>query len=318
MNTAAGREPVQTPPSAPLAAYAALGLMIVIWAVNFSVAKLALDVLSPPALNALRFPFAAVVVWLALRVRGPIPLPRRGDVPRLLLLAVLGNLIYQQFFIFGLDQTRAGTAAVLLAGTPILTAALSHVAGHEQVGARLWIGVLATFAGIVLVVTAGAPAVTGADAAPRVKLMGELLMIGASLSWAVYTVGSRSLIARYGSVPVTAWTLWAGTLGLVLIGVPDVVRTDFSMVTPAIWLAIIYAGALSIGVAYLIWYNGVRQIGNTRTGVFSNLTPAVALLVAWLWLGEVPAVGQLAGAAVIIVGVTLTQRRPSARGPARP
>jgi drug/metabolite transporter (DMT)-like permease len=314
MNTAAGREPVQTPPSAPLAAYAALGLMIVIWAVNFSVAKLALDVLSPPALNALRFPFAAVVVWLALRVRGPIPLPRRGDVPRLLLLAVLGNLIYQQFFIFGLANTRAGTAAVLLAGTPILTAALSHLAGHEHVGARLWLGVIATFAGIVLVVHYGADA---AQTAPGAAL-GELLMIGASLSWAVYTVGSRPLIARYGSVAVTAWTLWAGTVGLVLIGLPDVFRTDFTRVTGGVWLAIIYAGALSVGVAYLIWYGGVRRIGNTRTGVFSNLTPAVALLVAWLWLGEVPTAGQLGGMAIIIAGVTLTQRRPSARGPARP
>jgi drug/metabolite transporter (DMT)-like permease len=318
MTTAAAGTTGSDVRSANLAAYAALALMIVIWAVNFSVAKMALGVLSPPALNALRFPFAALVVWLALRVRGPIPLPRRSDVLRILLLAVIGNVIYQQFFVFGLDHTRAGVAAVLLAGTPILTAALSQLAGHEQVGPRLWIGAFATFFGIVLVVSAGPAPEVVATGEPSRRAVGELLMIGASFAWAVYTVGSRSLIGRYGVLPVTAWTLWIGTAGLVLIGLPDVLRTDFSVVTAGIWLAIVYAGALSIGVAYLIWYSGVRQIGNARTGIFSNLTPAVALLVAWLWLAEVPAAGQLAGAAVIIGGVTLAQRRPSLRGPARP
>jgi drug/metabolite transporter (DMT)-like permease len=117
---------------------------------------------------------------------------------------------------------------------------------------------------------------------------------------------------------VTAWTLWGGTAGLVLIGLPDLLRTDLSALTAGVWLAVVYAGALSIGVAYLIWYAAVRRIGNTRTGVFSNVTPVVALLVAWLWLGEVPTAGQLLGVAVIIGGVTLTQQRPSARGPARP
>jgi drug/metabolite transporter (DMT)-like permease len=298
-------DPPGTAATAHRGAYAALALMIVIWAVNFSVAKIALDTLTPLALNALRFPFAALVVLAALRLRGPLPVPRRRDVPRILLLGLIGNLIYQQFFIFGLANTNAGTASVLLAGTPILTAALSHLAGHERVDTRVWIGVFATFTGIVLVVHGGAPAAApGAD-----SIVGELLMVGASFAWAAYTVGSRTLIGRYGSVPVTAWTLWCGTIVLVLIGLPDVLRTDLRGLSPGVWLAVIYAGACSIGIAYLIWYSAVRRIGNTRTGVFSNLTPAVALFVAWLWLGELPGIVQLVGAAVILAGVTAVQRR---------
>jgi drug/metabolite transporter (DMT)-like permease len=292
-------------------AYAALLLMVGIWAVNFSMAKLALATVPPLAFNALRFPFAALVVLAALAWGGRIPLPARADVPRVVLLGLAGNVVYQMCFILGLDNTRAGTASVLLAGTPILTALLSSVIGHERVTGRMWWGVGLTFGGIVMVVAAGQGLGGG-------TLKGDLLMLGASCAWSAYTVGSRDLVARYGSVPVTAWTLWIGTAGLVALGVPEVLRLEPGTLTPAIWGAIVYAGALSVGMAYLIWYAAVRRIGNTRTAVFSNLTPAVALLVAWLWLGEVPAAGQVAGAAVIIAGITLVSRaRPQpGRGPA--
>ena len=76
----------------------------------------------------------------------------------------------------------------------------------------------------------------------------------------------------------------------------------------------VYAGALGIGLAYLIWNTAVARIGNTRTATYSNLVPAVALLVAWAWLGERPLALQLVGAAVIIGGITLARsaRMPTA------
>lgn len=299
MTTTPARAPADhgSPPVSPTLA---LLLMVVVWAVNFSVAKLALATLSPLAFNALRFPLAAAVVWLALRARGPLPLPEPRHRLRILWLGLLGNLVYQQFFIFGLDLTLAGTASVLLAGTPIITAMLSALLGHERVGWRSWTGAAATIVGIVLVVgTAGEGG----------SVLGDVLMILASCAWAAYTVGARPLIEHYGPVPVTAWTLSIGTIGVVLVGIPDLLATDLTTVSAGAWLAVVYAGALSIGLAYLIWNYGVRHIGNTRTAVFSNLVPVVALAVAWVWLNEVPQPRQLLGAAVIIAGVSFVQAR---------
>jgi drug/metabolite transporter (DMT)-like permease len=304
---------IGSPALPPVPADAALLLMVLIWGVNFAIAKNALAELPPLVFNELRFPFAALVVYAALRRRGPIPRPDRADLGRVIFLGILGNVFYQQFFIFGLANTRAGIASVLLAGTPIATTVLSSFAGHERIRARVWTGILASFVGIVLVVVNG-----GADRAGENSLLGNLLMIGATVSWALYTVGSRPLIERYGSIAVTAWTLWIGTVGICIIGLPATLRTDLGDVRWTTWLAILYAGALSIGLAYLIWYHGVRALGNTRTAAYSNLTPVVALLVAWLWLDEVPALGQLVGAAIIIVGVWVVQiapRRPIAVPP---
>jgi drug/metabolite transporter (DMT)-like permease len=284
-------------------AHAALLLMVVIWAVNFSVSKVALQEVRPLAFNAVRFPMAAALLYFVLRSRGSRLLPARGDVPRVLALGLLGNLLYQMFFILGLDRTRAGNASLLLASTPILTALLSAGLGHERVRARVWFGVVATFAGILLVVLGGrAQLETGQS-----TLTGDLLMFAASIAWAFYTVGSRPLIERYGALPVTAWTLWVGAIGLVVAGLPQTLRTDWQSVSLLTWVALVYAGLLSIGVAYAIWYYGVEQLGNTKTATYSNVVPVIAMAVAWLWLQEVPTAAQLAGTVIILSGVTIAQ-----------
>lgn len=299
--------PPPAPPTLPpherraLRARATLGLalMVAIWAVNFSVVKVALAEIPPLAFNALRFPLACIAMYLVLRQAGPIPLPRGGDAWRLLVLGVLGNFVYQLFFITGLEHAHAGIASLLLSGTPVMTAILSAAVGHERVGLRAWAAVVATFGGMALVVLGGRGVAAGG--AP---MWANLLMLCASASWAIYTVGSRSLIERYGSFAFTAWTLWWGTAGLVLTGLPQLSKLDFARVSWGTWAGVVYSGMLSIGLAYSLWYYGVRHLGNTRTAVFNNLVPVVALAVAWAWLGEVPTALQLAGAAVIIAGVS--------------
>jgi drug/metabolite transporter (DMT)-like permease len=285
-------------------AHAALLTMVLIWGVNFPIAKAALSELSPLAFNALRFPLAAFILLVALQFRQGFRWPDRGDRLAILALGIMGNLVYQQFFIFGLDNTRAGNASILLAVTPILTALLSAGSGHEHVTGRTWIGVVATFVGIALVVTLG-----GAHDDGTATLLGDVLMLSASLAWAIYTVGSRNLVWKYGAVQFTAWTLGIGAIALFSLGLPELIRTDLTGVSASGWVGVVYSGALSIGVAYLIWYYSVRQIGNTRTAAYSNLVPVVALCAAWAQIGEVPTAGQVLGTAVIIGGITLAQQR---------
>lgn len=280
-------------------------LMVVIWAINFSVLKVALRDLTPFGVNALRFPLASAALYLLLRTRGPVRLPALAECGRILWLGLLGNVIYQGFFIEGLSRTRAGNAALLLAATPVVTALLSAARGHERVGGRVWLGVIATVAGIALVIVGG----TEALAIDGETLRGDLLMLAASGSWALYTVGARDPIARHGSITVTAWTIWAGTPFLLMLGWQDISTLDWSAVSPLTWASVAYAGLLGIGLAYLMWYNGVGRIGNTRTATYLNLVPVLALVVAWMWIGEVPTAWQLVGATVIIGGVTVARSR---------
>lgn len=292
----------------PLRAHAALIAMVIIWGVNFSISKIALATVPPLAFNALRFPLASLLLLGVMAAQGRIGLPARGEVTRVLVVGLLGNVLYQICFIFGLDHTSAGNASLLLAGTPIVTALLSAALGHERVRARTWVGVSCTFIGIALIVAGGVRAVDAHG-----SIAGDLLMLGASVTWAVYTVGSRPLVDRHGAIMVTAWTLWVGTIGIVIVGIPELLRLNWSTLQAPTWGAIAYAGLLSIGLSYIFWYYGVGQLGNTRTSSYSNVTPVVALLAAWLWLNEVPRLLQVVGAAIIIGGVTVAQSRATAR-----
>lgn len=292
-----------SPPAREPATELGLLAMAVIWGVNFPLIKVALDDLTPLAFNALRFPLAAVFLYFVLRQRGPIPRPRSSDWPVLILLGLASNVIYQMFFIFGLAFTRTGNASLLLATTPVWTTLFSGLLGHERPTRIVWVAIIGSLLGMTLVVVGGSAGV-GVEGA---TLRGDLLVIGASLVWSIYTVGARRLIHRYGSVSVTAWTLWVGTVGLVLIGVPDLLNTSFRSVAPIAWLSVAYAGVLAVGVAYVLWNYGVRRLGSSRTAIYGNLVPVVALVAAWAWLTEVPTELQLVGAVVVIVSVYLTR-----------
>jgi len=265
-----------------------------------------LDTSVPPlGFNALRFPVAALAVYAFLRWRGPIPLPQRKDWLAIFVLGLLGNGIYQVFFVVGLDWTRAGNTSLLLATTPAWTVLLSAWTGEGILSLKGLMGVFLTLGGVVLLVLGGGDAV---GLSVGKALWGDMMALGAALLWAIYTVGSRGLILRYGSLPVTAWTLWVGTLILVLIGVPDLLVLAWGEV-PLIagWGAVFFAGAFAVALSYVIWYRGVQRLGSTRTATYSNAVPVVALITAWLLLGEIPSGLQWLGAGIVLAGVVLTR-----------
>lgn len=282
-----------------------LGLLSLaaIWGINFSVVKIVLEELDPLALNALRFPLAVAALAFLARGRSGPRWPSKGDLPRIVLLGLLGNVAYQMLFIFGIDWTEAGNASLLLSTTPAWTVLFSAWAGHERATPGVMGGVAVTLVGICLVVLGRGDAI-GLGLS---TLRGDLMMIAASILWSIYTVAGREPVACYGALRTTAWTVYVGTPFLVLAGVPSVLRTDLGAVSSGAWLGITYAGFLSIGLAYLLWYRGVQHLGNSRTAIYSNLVPVAALVTAWLWLGEVPTPLQLVGASVILVGLTIAR-----------
>lgn len=292
-------------PSFSAGSSAELGLlfMAVIWGVNFPVIKAALEEIPPLAFNALRFPLAAIVVLFLLLSRGGISWPRREDWPRVIVMGILGNVVYQGFFIFGLDATLAGNASILLSTIPLWTLLFSTLRHHEDPTGLVWVGFLAALGGMFMVVLGG-------DLSLGFKggtLKGDLLVVCAAMTWSIHSVGCRRLVHRYGSIPVTAWTLWVGTLMLVLWGLPTLLAFPLSSPSAMAWVGVVYAGLMAIGVAYVLWNRGVRRIGNSRTAAYQNLVPVVALLTAWLWLGETPKALQIGGAAVVLGGLTLAR-----------
>ena len=106
---------------------------------------------------------------------------------------------------------------------------------------------------------------------------------------------------------MAAWTLVGGVVPLTVLAIPSLWATDWAAVNWLTWGSVVYAGVLAMVIAYLFWYRGVHEIGPTRTAMYSNLQPIVAVLVAWVALGEVPTVAQGLGAATVIGGLYLSR-----------
>jgi drug/metabolite transporter (DMT)-like permease len=280
-----------------------LGMLLVclIWGFNFSVTKSAFDQIPPLPFTAIRFVISSVLLWLVLRViEGPARLPP-GALRRLVLLGLVGNTCYQLAFMLGLAQTTATNSALILSTVPTVVAVFAGVLGLERITTRMRWGIGLGTLGVVMVIA------TRGVAFDRGTFTGDLLTVLAVLCWAGYTVGLRRVHRGVSPLRVTTVTTIAGAPGLVLVGLPGVLRLDWGAVSPRAWLAVAYASVLSLVLAYLLWNRSVKAIGGTRTAIYMCLTPLVAVLGAWLLLDERPHPLQGVGALFIITGVLLTR-----------
>lgn len=278
-----------------------------IWGLNYVVVKYGTDVMAPLAYNGVRVAFGAVVLAIVVLLRRHERVGRH-DVLALLGLGVLGNCAYQLLFIEGVARTRAGTAALVLASAPAFIALLGRLLGTEHINRRGTAGIALSLAGIALVTFGRADGrAGGGGAAGGSALVGNLLMLAGTICWSLFTVLLQPYTHRMSLAMISAITMIGGAVPLLALSLPSIAATPWSRIGPLAWAAIAYSGALSLGVAYLFWYRGVRVLGPTRTAIYSNLQPVIALLVAWPLLHEVPTLWQGAGAATIIAGVLLTR-----------
>ena len=277
-------------------------LMAVIWGVNFAVVKFATGELAPLAFNSLRV-VLAILVLLGIIVVGGYRLPTGRDRVTLLALGTLGNGLYQVLFIEGIARTRAGDAALLIAAAPALMAIIGWLRGSERTGPRGVAGIALSLFGIGLVVFGD----SGSAASGGATLLGDALILLGCVCWSVYTVLLKPFTERIEGISLSALTLVGGAVPLLLVSIPSLARTSWPSVGPGAWGAVAYSGIFAIALAYLFWYRGVKVLGPTRTGMYANLQPVVALIVASVALGETPHLPQLAGAACIMSGLILTR-----------
>ena len=289
--------------SSVLLAEAAVVVMALIWGVNYSVIKFGTSLVQPLAYNGVRVALAAVaLVVIALVWGGAVP--ARRDVFALLALGALGNGIYQLFFAEGISRTRAGEAALVVGASPALIALLGRAAGVERLNRRGLVGIALSIFGVALIVFGRATSGSGAQGG---SLFGDLLVLCGSVCWAVYTILLVPYTKRLGGFWVIALSMVGGSVVLLTAGARAIARVDWSAVTAPAWGAIVYGGLGGLVVAYILWYRGVKVLGPTRTALFANLQPFIALMVAWLTLHETPTVWQSVGATTIVGGVLLTR-----------
>ena len=283
-------------------------IVSVIWGGNFAVSKFALLQLSPLSFSAFRFSLASGLLYAATRRMGSwAPLPRR-TLAGLIALGIVGNTAYQVAFMTGLTVTTATNSAMIVAFLPVIVAVLGTVLGIERATPAVWLGVILGTTGVALVVSAKGPSWSPASVG------GDLLVLFATLCWACYTVGVRRVGKGVDPLQITSITIAAGAAGLLLVGAPGLLREDWSAVSAKTWGAVAYATLFALVLSYPLYNRAVQGIGSGRTALYNCLTPLVAMLVAWITLGEAPTWLQFVGVAFVLGGVWVAIQGKGERG----
>jgi len=290
-----------------------------LFAANASVSKVVLDAgIEPARLTALRCMGAAVVLGLFLAVTQPSRLRVAWrDLPTLAVLGLAGAALIQWLYFVAIDRLPVGIALLLEFTGPLLIALYTRVVLRHAVARQVWLALAIALAGLAMVAEvwrdAGLDPVGVAAGLAAAACLATFYLLGQ------HTVERRdplnlafwmfAFAAAFWSVLQPWWNFDAAVLAerTSLLGRLDGVDVP-------VWLALAWVVVLGTLAPYAFEVAALRYIPATTTGIIGMIEPVVAAAVAWVWLEQVLGATQLAGGALVLVGVGLVQlaRTPAA------
>ncbi len=284
--------------------YGMIAFMIVSWALNFVIGKIALREIPAMVLPGLRIGYATLLlipIYLWDARRRPRIEFRWSDAPRLLIVGLCGITFNQFFFIAGLSRTSVGHMAVFISLSPIFVLAIAAAAKQERLTVAKVGGVLLAAAGVVILESSGKGTIVATP-------LGDFLALLGTLAFAVYTVASKDLASRYGSIPINMLAYGVGSL--TLIPVAWIYREQFRLfeMSANAWWCVTYMAVFSSVLAYLIYYHALKFVSASRLSMFTYAEPVIAAILGFLILSEPVTWPFAAGAALVLSGVWVAER----------
>jgi drug/metabolite transporter (DMT)-like permease len=293
-------------PAQPSAArlYGMVAFMIVSWALNFVIGKVALREIPALVLPGLRIAMATlclVPIYLWDARRGPRQRFVRADAPKLLLVALCGITFNQFFFIAGLSRTSVGHMAVFISISPVLVLVLAAMTGQERITIPKVAGMVVAMAGVLALET------SRGDAGVATPI-GDFYAFLGTLAFSIYTVAGKDLASRYGSIPMNMLAYTVGTVTLLPLTWRERSSFEWTRVSATAWLSLLYMVIFSSVIAYLIYYHALAHIPASRVAAFTYAEPVLAAALGYMLLAEPVTWALAAGGMLVLGGVWIAER----------
>jgi drug/metabolite transporter (DMT)-like permease len=276
----------------------AVGITLLFWSSAFAGIRAALAGYSPKHLVLFRFLVASIVL-AGYAVLTRMRLPDKRDLPAILLLGFLGITIYHVALVYGQVTVTAGAASLLIASSPIFTVLLANAFLSERLRIWGWLGIVLSFFGVSLIALGEGK---GVKFDP-----GAFLILLSAFSTSLYFVIQKPYLRKYNALELTAYSIWAGTI-FMLVFLPGLSHAVGKAPINAT-LAVIYLGVFPAALGYVTWTYVLSRFPASNAVSFLYLNPALAILVAWIWLGEIPTTLSLMGGVLAILGVVLVNTK---------
>jgi drug/metabolite transporter (DMT)-like permease len=225
----------------------------------------------------------------------------REDRLKIFILGILSVPLNQFAFILGIKYTTPSNASLIYAMTPIFALIFSVVILKERVNFYKVFGVVLSFVGVGIVFGEH-----GVNLNVEYLKGNFIIMLGA-IFWALYSILGRPMIIKYGALYVTGVAMIVGSLVYLPIGLYDFVRLDFSTVSFASYLGVVYLGVGTSIFGYFLWYYAIGKIEASKVVVFTNGQPIMTAILGMIIFGNLITLPFLIGGTLVILGVFLVQ-----------
>jgi drug/metabolite transporter (DMT)-like permease len=280
---------------------ASLLLAVLFLGTNPVAVKVAVAEFPPLPFVAMRFTLAGLLLLalVALLEQGN-GRPGRRDLLSLAGVGLVGVGANNVAFTHGVSMTTASETALIYAAVPIWGILLGLALGLERPAPWGILGVCLAFLGVAVVVYGG---LTGST-----SLLGNLLIVVATVCWGSYAVLSLPLLRRYSPLVVASYTMLFGGLGALPFALPGFLDAGWAEASGEAWGALAYSTLLVAAFGFWAWQRGVSQVGANRVLIYQYLITLVGVAAGVLLLGESLTANKVLGGAVILLGVYLARR----------
>lgn len=278
---------------------------VIVWGITFIVSAKLLVVLTPIQTMLLRFILAYLVLW----VLHPKWYFRWQDEVAFLLMSIFSNTLYFMAENTAITYTQSSNVSILVSTAPVLTAILLALTpSSEKPNRNTVLGILVALVGMVMVVFNGAVVL-------KLNPVGDLLSMGAALSWAVYSLILQRYSSRFSSYLISRKLMFYGlltTLPLLAIeGDPFPISSLFTQ--PTLLLGLLFLGVLGSALCYVCWNSAADTLGVLQTTMYIYAVPFVTMVSAALYLNETITAMGIGGAVLIVLGMVLSSKPAKAK-----
>jgi drug/metabolite transporter (DMT)-like permease len=291
--------------STPVRAFGQALFAVIAWGASFIATKIALRELDPITLIWARFTIGVAVMGVTTAVRHELSRVPPRELAAFAGLGFIGITLHFWLQSTGMRTTSASTSAWIITTIPAFMAILGWVVLRERVTVWQVAGIALASCGVVAIVSKGDPA---ALLDRRAGTIGDVLMLLSAPNWAIFSVLSRRILARHPAACALFYVMACGWFFCTILLATHGHVAAIPRMSVNVCVAVAFLGVVCSGLAYVAWYDALKQMPAARAGVFLYVEPLVAMVVAAIILHEPITLASLAGGAMILGGVALVSR----------
>ncbi len=273
-----------------------------VWGGMFVAVRIAVEYIPPIPLVWMRYLIAFIVLLIVAWYEKISLKAAKKDLPILIGIGLIGHTLSIVTQEYGTMYSSAQMGSVITSATPAFMLIFAVWLLKEKLTVRKIFSILLATVGVILI--------AGLDGVDTSKQIGAFFSTVAALTWALMSVMLKLIPSRYSPLMINIYAVSVAIICLTPINLPVIQNLPWDKILqPTIIGSVIYMGAISTSIAFLLWNKGLLLMDAGASGLFFFFQPIVGTFLGWLVLGEEITINFWIGSALIFVGVFLVTVR---------